>query len=100
MREGLVHGCDYEIMGDLGQCVGCLLGKGQSPPHPRVDPALRAQEPFGRVYMDLAGPFKPKSLGGASYNLFLVDEYTRYNWAIPLKDKVSTELLLKEWVVG
>ena len=37
--------------------------------------------------MDLAGPVKPRSLGGASYFLGIMDVYTRHSWVYTIKKK-------------
>jgi hypothetical protein len=37
--------------------------------------------------MDLMGPTRTTSLGGRSYILVIVDDFSRYTWAIPLREK-------------
>ena len=48
--------------------------------------------------MDLAGPVRPKSLGGAPYILNLFDIYTRFSWTIVLKAKSEAQTKIKEWI--
>ena len=47
---------------------------------------------------DLAGPVRPKSLGGTSYILNLFDIYTRYSWNFVLKTKAKTSVKIREWL--
>ena len=47
--------------------------------------------------MDLAGPVRPCSLGGARYFLGLLDVYTRYSWAVSLKAKSEAASKILEW---
>jgi hypothetical protein len=37
--------------------------------------------------MDLVGPTRTASLGGRRYILVIVDYFSRYIWAIPLREK-------------
>jgi transposase InsO family protein len=37
--------------------------------------------------MDLMGPTRTASLGGKWYILVIVDDFYRYTWAIPLREK-------------
>jgi transposase InsO family protein len=37
--------------------------------------------------MDLMGPTRTASLGGKRYILVIVDDFSRYTWAIPIREK-------------
>jgi hypothetical protein len=37
--------------------------------------------------MDLMGPTRTASLGGKRYILVIVDDFSRYTWAIPIWEK-------------
>jgi hypothetical protein len=51
--------------------------------------------------IDLAGPFKPASLGGAKYFINLVDTASNFTWVKPIRSKSDTAeevmSLLKKW---
>ena len=47
--------------------------------------------------MDLAGPIKPSSLGGASYFLGILDVFTRHSWVFTIKKKFDTAAKIMEW---
>uniref|UniRef100_T1INM5 Endonuclease n=1 Tax=Strigamia maritima TaxID=126957 RepID=T1INM5_STRMM len=42
-------------------------------------------KPLKLIRIGVWGPTKTKSLGGANYLLFLIDDYSRYSWVFPLK---------------
>jgi hypothetical protein len=39
--------------------------------------------------MDLMGSTRTASLGGRRYILVIVDDFSRYTWAIPLREKID-----------
>ena len=47
--------------------------------------------------MDLAGPVRPSSLGGAFYFLGIMDVYTRYSWVLTLRVKSDAAGRIMEW---
>jgi hypothetical protein len=63
----------------------CIFGK-----HKRVKPNASFHTTKGileYVHVDLWGPFRKKSLGGASYMLTIIDDYSRKVWPYCLKHK-------------
>lgn len=60
-------------------CDGCALGKQCRHPFPQVA-NYRANSPLDLIHADLCGQIRPKTLGGKSYFLLLVDDYSRYMW--------------------
>ncbi|CAI5985112.1 unnamed protein product [Closterium sp. NIES-65] len=63
---------------DCSPCEPCLLGKSARKPFPHE--ASRALGPLDEVHMDLWGPVRTPSLGGAVYVLSLIDDFTRRVW--------------------
>jgi transposase InsO family protein len=57
-------------------------------------PTTRATAPFELIHSDLCGPFTP-SVGGATYYIVYVDDYTRYTEVVFLKSKEAPEVLDK-----
>ncbi|CAI7855721.1 unnamed protein product, partial [Closterium sp. NIES-54] len=51
------------------------------------------------VHMDLWGPVRTTSLGGAVYVLSLIDDFTRRVWSFPLPNKESATVanVLRQW---
>lgn len=67
-------------------CDGCVLGKQHRKHFPQMS-NFRAGKGLELVHADLCGQITPKSLGGASYFLLVVDDYSRYMWVELLKTK-------------
>ncbi|CAI5992883.1 unnamed protein product [Closterium sp. NIES-65] len=61
--------------------------------------ASRALGPLDEVHMDLWGPVRTPSLGGAVYVLSLIDDFTRRVWSFPLPNKESAIVakVLRQW---
>jgi hypothetical protein len=67
-------------------CDGCVLGKQHRAPFPKVS-SYKAEKVLELVHADLCGHITPKSLGGASYFLLVVDDCNRYMWVQMLRSK-------------
>ena len=67
-------------------CDGCVLGKHHRKPFPQVS-SFRAEKCLELVHTDLCGHISPKTVGGASYFLLVVDDYSRFMWVEMLKTK-------------
>jgi len=67
-------------------CDGCVLGKQHITPFPKVS-SYRAEKCLELVHADLCGHITPKTVGGASYFLLVVDDHSRYMWVEMLKSK-------------
>jgi hypothetical protein len=67
-------------------CDGCVLGKQHRKPFPQIA-KFRAASGLELVHADLCGQITPKSLGGASYFLLVVDDSSRFMWVELLKTK-------------
>jgi len=67
-------------------CDGCVLGKQHRAPFPKVS-SFRAEKCLELVHVDLCGHITPKSFGGASFFLLVVDDHSRYMWVELLKSK-------------
>ena len=101
VKDQLVRGLEEGVVGDLGMCRGCKMGRSSDVTHPKKDPQYRAREQLELVHTDIAGPFKPKSADGKGYqyNLVVVDDFSRKSWCIPIRKKSDTKVALKEWIV-
>jgi hypothetical protein len=67
-------------------CDGCVLGKQHRKPFPKVS-GFRVVKNLELVHADHCGRIAPKSIGGASYSLLVVDDHSRYMWVEILKSK-------------
>jgi hypothetical protein len=60
-------------------CDGCALGKQQRQPFPQVA-NYRADKNLDLFHTDLCGQIRPKTPGGKSYFMLIVDDHSRYMW--------------------
>ena len=56
-------------------------------PHSRNAWVEKAKHRHDAWHLDLIGKFRVPSLGGNSYVLTIIDNYSRYCTAVPIKDK-------------
>ncbi|CAI5980829.1 unnamed protein product [Closterium sp. NIES-64] len=82
---------------DCSPCEPCLLGKSARKPFPHE--ASRALGPLDEVHMNLWGPVRTPSLGGAVYVLSLIDDFIRRVWSFPLPNNESATVakVLRQW---
>ena len=81
-RFGYVPGFNFS---DFSVCEHCLYGKQTQSPHKRG--STRKSEPLALVHSDVCGPMPTLSMGGASYFVTFIDDFSRKVWAYPLKRK-------------
>jgi hypothetical protein len=67
-------------------CDGCILGKQHRAPFPQAS-NFGAEKCLELVHADLCGHITPKTPGGCSYFLLVVDDSSRYMWVELLKSK-------------
>nr|CCI55340.1 PH01B019A14.9 [Phyllostachys edulis] len=75
-------------------CDTCVLTKLRRLPFPR-QASFRAKEKLELVHGDLCGPVTPATPGGRRYFLLLVDDVSRYMWAVLLDVKASAADAIK-----
>jgi hypothetical protein len=64
---------------------GCALGKNIKKPFPRSN--NRSKEILDLIHLDVCGPIPVKSLGGYSYYIIFIDDYSIKTWLYLLKTK-------------
>jgi transposase InsO family protein len=62
------------------------LGKQTRAAHKKTSGILTSRN-LELLHMDLMGPTRTASLGGRKYILVVVNDFSRYTWDIPLKEK-------------
>ena len=73
------------LTGKLNPCVACMKANFKTLPLNKQT-SLPSTSPGHRIHLDLAA-LKAPSLGGASFWLLLVDDYTKFKWSVFLKHK-------------
>jgi hypothetical protein len=69
-----------------GICGSCQLGKQTQAAHKKTS-SIQTSRNLELLHMDLMGPTRTASLGGRRYILVIVDDFSQYTWAIPLREK-------------
>ena len=83
-----------------GTCTACLKGKSRNPsskPSP-VGP-IRTTRTMERIHADIIGPLSKEWLG-KKYILTILEDYSRYCTAIPIRDKTHASEKTKEWILA
>jgi len=69
-----------------GVCGPCQLGKQTCTTHKKRS-GIGTFRNLELLHMDLMGPTRTSSIGGMKYILVIVDDYSRYTWALLLREK-------------
>jgi transposase InsO family protein len=72
-------------------CEACEKGKSTKPPAYKQANSIRTTRILQRIHADLVGPFRTEARG-FRYMLVIMDDFSRYCTAIPLKTKAGTEV--------
>lgn len=80
----------------LVKCVHCLAGKQNRVSFKSSTPS-RKSSPLDLVHSDVCGPFKTKTIGGCSYFVTFVDDYSRKVWVYTLKTKDQVLEVFKQF---
>jgi transposase InsO family protein len=78
-------------------CSACQAGKQVANSHPNKS-IMSTTGPLELLHLDLFGPTTYRSIGGNTYYLVLVDDYSRYTWVFCLHDKAITCDIFKSFV--
>ena len=76
--------------------VACQAGKQVGGSHP-VKNIMTTRRPLELLHMDLFGPNAYKSLGGNSFGLVIVDDFSRFTWVFFLDDKSQVQKIFKNF---
>ena len=60
-------------------------------------PFSKANRPLDRIHTDVWGPYKKASLGGHTYFVSLIDDYTRKSWLFCMKSRADIYRIIKDW---
>jgi transposase InsO family protein len=78
-------------------CSACQEGKQVGAHHPHKN-IMTTDRPLELLHMDLFGPIAYISIGGSKYWLVIVDDYSRFTWALFLREKSQTLETLKRFL--
>ncbi|CAI7742209.1 unnamed protein product [Closterium sp. NIES-54] len=77
-------------------CLPCVEGWQRAAPHSSSFPPTTA--PLQTLHMDVWGPARVSGQGRERYFLLVVDDYTRYTTAFPLRSKGEVPEVLIPWI--
>jgi transposase InsO family protein len=77
---------NFSDMTGKGICGPCQLGKQTRAAHKKTSGILTSKN-LELLHMNLMGPTRTATLGGKRYILVIVDDFSRYTWAIPMRGK-------------
>jgi transposase InsO family protein len=80
-------------------CDACLAGKQRRAPFPQKA-KYRAKDTLELVHADLCGPIWQANPSGKRYFMLLVDDASRYMWAVMLSMKDSAEDTIKKFKIA
>ena len=87
VKHNLVIGIKDDVLFEKDKlCSACQAGKQVANTHPTKS-VMSTSRPLELLHMDLFGPTKYQSIGGNSYCLVIVDDFSRYTWVYFLSDK-------------
>jgi transposase InsO family protein len=82
---------------EILDCEACKLAKARKKEFSEI--RHRAQKPLMRVHSDTAGPLRPHGLySGARYFITFTDDYSRFLFTYPLKEKSDVHEALEKFL--
>nr|KYP35691.1 Retrovirus-related Pol polyprotein from transposon TNT 1-94 [Cajanus cajan]KYP38474.1 Retrovirus-related Pol polyprotein from transposon TNT 1-94 [Cajanus cajan] len=84
--KDLVSGLPKIKFSKQGLCDACQKGK-QTRASFKSKKVMSTSRPLELLHMDLFGPSRTKSLGGNTYALVLIDDYSRFTWVAFISHK-------------
>lgn len=91
-KQGILKG---KLSGHLGFCEQCVYGKSCKV---KFRTGIHTtSEPLAYVHSDLWGASRVKTLGGASYFMSIIDDYSRKVWVFLLKSKDQAFITFVNW---
>lgn len=95
VKHNLVIGMKYDVLFEKNKlCSACQAGKQVGNTHPTKS-VMSTSRPLELLHMDLFGPTTYRSIGGNSYCLVIVDDFSRYTWVFFLSDNSNVFTIFK-----
>ena len=81
IREEILHPLDFS---DLEHCIDCIKGKYVKQ---IKKGAIRSSGLLELIHTDICGPFSVTSVDGLSYFIIFTDDYSRYGYIFPIRER-------------
>ena len=101
MRKMISNDCvrglnpNIKIQNDL--CESCCDGKNHQTPFPSKTDEDHKYGILGLIHTDVCGKLTPQSMGGGSYFVTFIDDFSKYCWIYILKQKSDVFHTFKIW---
>ena len=85
------------LEGSLRECEGCSVAKGLGRPVGRTM-STRADNVFGRLFIDICGEKSIESIGGKRYMLLICDGFSRFMWTYFMRQKSESATRFRQFL--
>ncbi|MCO5575101.1 hypothetical protein L7F22_028898 [Adiantum nelumboides] len=96
-RHNMVHDLSLLEMPPRHVCEGCVLGKMHRFAFSQ-NGSVRATRKLQLVHNDVCGPMRTPSVGNSLYFVTFIDDFSRFCWVYPLKEKSDVFAVFQHYV--
>ncbi|MCO5602817.1 hypothetical protein L7F22_056956 [Adiantum nelumboides] len=96
-RHNMAHDFSLLEMPPRHVCEGCVLGKMHRFAFSQ-DGSVRATQKLQLVHSDVCGPMRMPSVGNSLYFVTFIDDFSRFCWVYPLKEKSDVFAVFQHYV--
>ncbi|EIW54493.1 uncharacterized protein TRAVEDRAFT_82142, partial [Trametes versicolor FP-101664 SS1] len=82
------------------KCDHCILGKQTRSPVPKVREGVRSTERGATYYIDATGDQCTRSASGNICSLDIIDDFSSFGWAFPLRSKGDCSSTLRTFLIA
>lgn len=94
-QNRLVIGADLSNV-HVGVCEPCIKGKMTRKPFDK-HVGIKSSRPLELVHTDVCGPMQTKSIGGSTYFVSFIDDFSRYSYVYFMNEKSEVFARFKEF---
>jgi len=96
LQNNMMVGLDFKMEDHLSFCPVCSIGKQPRQKFVTAD-SIRTKDIGEVIHSDVCGPIRITSVGGASYFLTFIDDFSRKSWVYFLKRKSEVFEIFKNF---
>jgi transposase InsO family protein len=97
IKDKLADGINIDRCKHINECESCIKGKISEAPYPK-EATFRAKQPLDLIHSDICGPMETHTIGGKSYFLTFVDDFSRFTMIYLLSKKSEVFPKFKEYI--
>jgi len=96
-KLGMTKGMPTDLSAIPPICEHCILGKQTKNSIPKTREGKQAETPLSIIYSDLTGLEDVPTLGGSTYIMNIIDNYSSFPWGFTLKKKSDVQQVFQDW---